>query len=100
MSSDDLVARLLKWRDVRREIDEATHAGQHPNTELLTEAAKVISTLTDLGQALVEKLDRVTEDSAGVFQHAAMHHYEYRGAQYGEELEAFRAALSKVGGVD
>jgi hypothetical protein len=34
----ELVEKLLAWRDDRREVDDVTGAGQHPNTELLTQA--------------------------------------------------------------
>lgn len=53
--------------------------------------AKLVEAL----QALADKLDQVSKDSAGVFLIAAMHHCPYEGATYEVELKAARATLNQ-----
>lgn len=53
------------------------------------------SRLREALQALVTKLDKVTEDTKGLFAMAWAHGQMYQGANYGEELKAAKAALAE-----
>ena len=59
--------------------------------------ARRVAKVEMAGRKLVDKLDKVTEDSAGIFSFAAAHGVKYAGPQYGEEQAALRQALDEEG---
>src|SRR5689334_17911616 len=93
--SDDgeLVEQLLGEKLMIEKIEFETRQYQYWETDIGKKAADRILSLREAGEALVTKLDESQPHIDGAFAFMALHGDEYSGPQYGEALNAFRAAL-------
>jgi len=54
-----------------------------------------VQRLIDVAHLLVDQLDKVNEDSIGIYMNAKIHGVEYNGATYEHELKALRKILAE-----